>query len=48
MAFQTFRQATLQRAPYILELYYMVGEAVEPDNRIRDWDKQVWAESGKR
>ena len=32
--------------PWALEVYYQIGEIVEPENRIREYDLNIWQKQG--
>jgi len=33
--------------PWALEFYYTIGETVEPDNKIREYDMMIWQKQGR-
>ena len=44
--FQDFRLVARDSYPPLLETYYQIGETIDPDNRIREYDQMIW--TGKR
>jgi len=43
---QDFRLVARDSYPPLLETYYQIGETIDPDNRIREYDQMIW--TGKR
>ena len=46
LIFQDFRLVARDSYPPLLETYYQIGETIDPDNRIREYDQMIW--TGKR
>ena len=45
--FQEFRFTAFQSFPPALELYYQIGETIEPENKIREYDLMIWQRDGR-
>ena len=45
--FQDFRLTAYHSYPWALEMYYKMGEAIEPENKIREFDLMVWQREGR-
>ena len=44
---QDFRLTAYHSYPWALEMYYKMGEAIEPENKIREFDLMVWQREGR-
>jgi len=44
---QEFRFTAFQSFPPALELYYQIGETIEPENKIREYDLMIWQRDGR-
>ena len=45
--FKEFRFTAFHSFPSALEFYYQMGEAIEPENKIREYDLMVWRRDGR-